>query len=93
MYSLGNVDIHANNDRVFILICQSGHLHVAKWLYSLDEFENYKEVVLDAFVDAYTREYLDLAKWLYSLDHINANNIDPNNIKIINWIRSMQNNL
>ena len=37
LYSLGGVDIHADNEYAFRWSCRNGHLIVAKWLYSLGE--------------------------------------------------------
>ena len=39
MYSLGNINIHADNEDAFKCSCTNGHIEVAKWLYSLGDID------------------------------------------------------
>jgi hypothetical protein len=37
VYSLGNIDIHEDDDIIFCKVCQYGKLDIAKWIYSLGD--------------------------------------------------------
>ena len=39
LYSIGDVNIHADNESAFRWSCEKGHLTVAKWLYSIDKVD------------------------------------------------------
>lgn len=65
LYSLDNVDIHADYDFTFIWSCRNNHLDVAKWLYSLDNFCTW--VIDDAFNESCDNGHLDVTEWLCSL--------------------------
>ena len=69
LYSLGNVDIHAENEYAFRFACSNGHLEVAQWLYSLGGVNIHAE---DDQAFRFTRrdrrdDHLELAQWLDSL--------------------------
>ena len=71
LYSLGNVDIHANNERAFRLSCKNGHLIVAKWLYSLGNVDIHAYSIYppseDAFQLSCSNGQLTVVQWLHSL--------------------------
>ena len=70
LYSLGNINIHMDNEYAFRKSCQSGYLDVAKWLYSLGNINIHID---DEFAFRWSCEngHLDVAQWLYSLGNIN----------------------
>lgn len=77
IYSTNNIDIHYNNDEIFMWSCCSGILEIAKWIYSLDSPNNF---IINrnnnyAFTHCCDNNFIDVVKWLYSL-YVN------NNIKI-----------
>ena len=63
-----NIDIHANNEAVFILSCEYGQLDVVKWLWEVSERN------IDIYADdeavfriCYEYGHLDIAKWLWKV--------------------------
>jgi diacylglycerol kinase len=52
-------------DSYFLNARQTGHLEIAKWLYSLGGVDIHAENE-DAFRNACLNGYLEIAKWLYS---------------------------
>jgi len=96
LYSLDNkIDIHYNNDEIFITICKVGFLDIAKWLYSLDD--KHENISL-AFNNACYSNQLEIAKWLYSLDNkLDINEfifiyaVNNNRINLAKWLVSICN--
>ena len=84
LYSVGNFDIHIENDYVFRLSCINGKLEVAKWLYSFGNIDihfrdNY------ALHWSYQKGHVKVAKWLCSLgdtEYINMSNEDLNEARL-----------
>jgi len=64
----GKINIHANNEYVFFIACEGGHLEVAKWLYGLDEKINIHIDNEYPFCYSCYNGHLEVAKWLYGLD-------------------------
>ena len=69
LYSLGDVDIHVNDEYAFKSACRNGHLAVAKWLHSLGGLD-IRVCGGYAFPMSCQNGYLDVAQWLYSLGGI-----------------------
>jgi hypothetical protein len=55
----------------FERLCQSGHLKVAQWLFSLRDF-NIHVLEEQLFIDACISDQLEITPWLYSLGEVNG---------------------
>jgi hypothetical protein len=68
LYSLGDVNIHAEEEGAFRLACSNDGLLVAQWLYSLGDVDIH---IIDneVFLEACLRGHLSVAQWLYGLDN------------------------
>ena len=71
LYSLG-IDIHWNDDQIFVSTCLRGRLDVAKWIYSLGDVDIHAHED-DAFIYSCNYGYLEVARWLYSIGNFNVN--------------------
>jgi hypothetical protein len=69
LYSLGGVDIHAENDYAFRFACENDYETIAKWLYSIDGVAIH--ICNFAFRWACRHGHETIAKWLYSLGGVN----------------------
>lgn len=75
------IDIHMNNDEIFINSCLAGHIELSKWLYSLDNINIHiddNRIFKSCCIDG----KMEIVKWLFTLDTIESFNIYQNN----NWI-------
>lgn len=81
-----------NLESVFINICQSEHLEIAKWIFDQGKIQDLNP----AFQVACAFGQIEIAKWLYSID--NSLTLDSgdyvkiemiNNIEMIIWLLSM----
>ena len=70
LYSLGGINIHADNEYAFKYSCQNGHLIVAQWLYSLGDVDIHHQHEY-AFRASCDEGHLDVAQWLYVLGQVN----------------------
>ena len=100
LYSLGKVDIHANNDCTFRYSCQYGHLEVAKWLYSFGDV-NINYYYEGAFRTSCKNGHPKVAKWLYSLGNIDISAFNDssfrwacknNDIPMVKWFITLRKN-
>ena len=66
LYSIGNIDIHINDEEVFRRVCKIGYLIMAKWLYSLGGINIYAKNDC-AFRWAVDNGHAQVAEWLYSI--------------------------
>ena len=62
------INIHANNEFIFLWSCENGYLEVAKWLWSLNQNINIHANDEFAFRWSCLHGHLETAKWLWSLD-------------------------
>lgn len=87
---------------VFRISCQHGHLHIAKWLYELQQNINIREYSDYAFNFACYNGHIEIVKWLYELEpniDISVNNdynfkdvCKNNHIKVAEWFCEMKSN-
>lgn len=68
IYMKGHIDIHDNNENIFMTCCKNGQLELAQWIYSLGELDNYEN---EAFKITSVNGHLAIMQWLYSLGNIN----------------------
>ncbi len=71
LYSLGGVDIHANDDEAFKVVCTNGHLEILQRLIRASiridlPFDNFNILPL-GFISACKYGYLEIVKILYEL--------------------------
>jgi hypothetical protein len=66
LWSLGGIDLHAENDDAFRRACQFGHLETAQWLWSLGGIDMHAEND-GAFRWACQFGQLQTAQWLWSM--------------------------
>ena len=95
LYSLGDINIHANNEHAFRGSCMNGHINVAQWLWSLGSINihTYDE---DAFRCSCNNGHINVAQWLYSLGGINihADNeyaFSYSTDKVLKWLNNIKN--
>jgi hypothetical protein len=68
LYSIVDVNIHAENDGTFRLSCANGHLEVAQWLYNLGNVDIHPKN--SAFRSAGVKSHLSVAQWIYGLGRV-----------------------
>ena len=82
IYSLGEIDIHIQNDHLFSIVCGTGNVDFARWFYELDGEVNVHTPdvpTVDDFLDTTfdptdsallhaCYSTLEMAQWVYSLD-------------------------
>lgn len=57
--------------KFFFNACYSGHLKIAKWLYSLKEFKYvYVDTISRVFLEVCLSRNLEIANWIHSLKDI-----------------------
>ncbi len=65
------IDLHQNNDYLFLVACYNNRLNVAKWLYEECVNAGYPVDIYAqnnyAFHTAYESKYDELYRWLYAL--------------------------
>jgi ankyrin repeat protein len=65
------IDIHYNNDELFMLACTYGHIKIAKWLYEISkEIESFIDINIDndkAFRLCCKYGHIKIALWLYEI--------------------------
>src|SRR5438309_1422509 len=66
LFSLGSVDIYADDECAFRESCKNGHLNVAQWLYSLGDVDIHAGNEY-AFRWSCREVHINIAQWLYSL--------------------------
>lgn len=67
LYSLGVVDISADENRAFKKACGCGNVEIAKWIYEQPDFILDKATLNRAFVLACDGGNIVIVKWLYEL--------------------------
>ena len=82
LYSLGDIDIHSDNDYVFVHACKYGHLEIVKWLYSLGNVYIHTKNDL-AFRLSCRFGHISVAEWLASI--CDEYLVVIQNNKIIEW--------
>ena len=94
LYSVGDVDIHVNNEEAFRKSCYYGYLTVAKWLYSIGNVDIHVNNE-EAFMGSCYNDHLSVAKWLYSLGiDIDAKNkyvFKYSGKKVLHWLNTIKN--
>ena len=97
LYSLGTIDIHANNDFPFRFACKYGHTEIVKWLHSLGGIDIHMD---DDFPYRYACQegHLEMVQWIYSMGNIDVEERDSlcfrganwtGKIEIIKWLSSL----
>jgi len=91
LHEYTTINIHAENEYAFRLVCAEGHLKVAMWLYDmaigLNSPINIHEYNDCAFMWACSNGHLEIAMWLYNLDLKMNSSIDihANNELAFGW--------
>jgi hypothetical protein len=71
LYELGVVDIHAQDEEVFISSCRLGHVEIAKWLYGLGGINIHDQLDGRTFGgsgwEMFFERQMNVAKWLCSV--------------------------
>ncbi len=103
LYSLGVIDIHADEDTSFDGSCYNGHLEIAQWLYSMDGKINIHIYNERTFQGSCFRGHLETAMWLYSLDgniDIRTDNDEAfrksctnGHLDVVKWLYSLDNSI
>jgi hypothetical protein len=69
LYSLNEIDLHENDDELFIDVCQNGHLNIAKWIISFDKLDRHS-TYKKALKASCEYNNVDVYEWLGTLNEI-----------------------